>query len=376
MSYFVNTVDEIGDEALTRSIVDRSIQEFKDNILPIIGPRAFYSCSSLTTVKIASATALQASAMSMCNGLVTADFSAVTSIGSAALYGCRALSALILRAETVASLSSDSLTSTSIKSGTGYIYVPRVLVDSYKSASNWSTYANQFRAIEDYPEICDPYSWDVVAKTIAEGTYKDVYKIGDTVPLDLGSEGVINMQIAAFDTDVLADGSGTAAITWIGKELLTTKRRMNPVLENYVEGTGGIGGWEKSELRAYLQDTVKVLIPVKVASMIQSVTKTQKAYDTGGASITQTTTEDVWIPGRTEIVPPCIYSELLGTVSGRIKNINGKTAAGAWWLRNTPSGAASQGLFEYCNNVGYLRDVAATSSYGICLCFCTGKTPS
>ena len=41
-----------------------------------------------------------------------------------------------------------------IASGTGYIYVPAALVDSYKAASNWSTYANQIRAIEDYPDIC------------------------------------------------------------------------------------------------------------------------------------------------------------------------------------------------------------------------------
>jgi hypothetical protein len=34
-----------------------------------------------------------------------------------------------------------------------YIYVPRDLVDSYKSASNWSKFASQIRAIEDYHEI-------------------------------------------------------------------------------------------------------------------------------------------------------------------------------------------------------------------------------
>jgi hypothetical protein len=43
--------------------------------------------------------------------------------------------------------------STPIASGTGYIYVPAALVDSYKGATNWSTYAAQIRAIEDYPEI-------------------------------------------------------------------------------------------------------------------------------------------------------------------------------------------------------------------------------
>jgi hypothetical protein len=28
------------------------------------------------------------------------------------------------------------------------------LVDSYKTATNWSKYATQIRAIEDYPDIC------------------------------------------------------------------------------------------------------------------------------------------------------------------------------------------------------------------------------
>jgi hypothetical protein len=42
---------------------------------------------------------------------------------------------------------------TKIANGEGYIYVPASMVDSYKSASNWSTYAAQIRAIEDYPEI-------------------------------------------------------------------------------------------------------------------------------------------------------------------------------------------------------------------------------
>ena len=42
---------------------------------------------------------------------------------------------------------------TPIESGTGYVYVPSALVDSYKSATNWSTYADQIRAIENYPDI-------------------------------------------------------------------------------------------------------------------------------------------------------------------------------------------------------------------------------
>ena len=47
----------------------------------------------------------------------------------------------------------NSLGGTLIASGTGYIYVPKALVDSYKSATNWTTYASQIRAIEDYPDV-------------------------------------------------------------------------------------------------------------------------------------------------------------------------------------------------------------------------------
>lgn len=35
------------------------------------------------------------------------------------------------------------------------VYVPALLVDSYKSATNWSEMADQIFAIEDYPEICE-----------------------------------------------------------------------------------------------------------------------------------------------------------------------------------------------------------------------------
>lgn len=44
----------------------------------------------------------------------------------------------------------NAFSNTRIDSGTGYIYVPRALIEEYKAAENWSTYASQFRALEDY----------------------------------------------------------------------------------------------------------------------------------------------------------------------------------------------------------------------------------
>ena len=55
---------------------------------------------------------------------------------------------MTLRSNTVVTLGSeDAFYFTPIEDGTGYIYVPSNLVDSYKSANGWSTYANQIRAI-------------------------------------------------------------------------------------------------------------------------------------------------------------------------------------------------------------------------------------
>lgn len=39
---------------------------------------------------------------------------------------------------------------TPIANGEGYIYVPKGAIEAYKVATNWSVYANQFRALEDY----------------------------------------------------------------------------------------------------------------------------------------------------------------------------------------------------------------------------------
>ena len=69
--------------------------------------------------------------------------------------GCSALTTVIFRSTTILKMENvNAFTGTPIENGTGYIYVPSALVDSYKAATNWSTYAAQIRAIEDYPEIC------------------------------------------------------------------------------------------------------------------------------------------------------------------------------------------------------------------------------
>ena len=136
--------------AKLNAVIDRSIVEIRSDANEI-GISAFYSCSRLTTADFPMATSIDGNAFRSCSQLTTADFPLATSIGSYAFHSCSKLNALALRSQSLCSLSnSNAFTSTPIYKGAGYIYVPSSLLDSYKSATNWSTYATQFRALEDY----------------------------------------------------------------------------------------------------------------------------------------------------------------------------------------------------------------------------------
>ena len=157
MAEFINTVDVIGDEALTESIIDRSIAEYNDDLVKEIGNGAFYGCNKLTSVYLPAVISIATYAFCSCTNLQSADFTAVTSIGGNVFGSCTNLTALIIRnTEKICTLGSFSFSSTPIASGTGYIYVPRIFLSDddankdYRRATKWSAHANQFRALEDY----------------------------------------------------------------------------------------------------------------------------------------------------------------------------------------------------------------------------------
>lgn len=197
MSEFINTIEVLGDEATMDAIIERTITEFKDDILTEIGTYAFYGCTDLTTVDLPNVEKIADSVFEECSALTTVNLPSLTSTEMKPFYGCSALTkvklpsltftkgylfwgcsslsivdfskpvkfqnhmafaycpnliALIFRCETLSPGPNPSNFSTDsgIHNGTGYIYVPRALVDQYKSATNWSVYADQFRALEDY----------------------------------------------------------------------------------------------------------------------------------------------------------------------------------------------------------------------------------
>ena len=117
-----------------------------------VGNNAFRECSILKSISLPKMFSANSYMFYKCVQLKTVDLGAASSIGTYAFNNCIALTAFVLRnTSKVCSLSNtNAFTSTPIASGTGYIYVPDALVDSYKAATNWSTYAAQIKPLSEY----------------------------------------------------------------------------------------------------------------------------------------------------------------------------------------------------------------------------------
>ena len=121
-------------------------------IVTNISNSGFRGQAYLKSVTFPSVASSSTDGMRQCSALEYIDLPLVTTIAAGTFYDCTSLNVVVIRTTSkVCSLSNVSaFTNTPIASGTGYVYVPSSRVSGYKSATNWSTYANQIRAIEDY----------------------------------------------------------------------------------------------------------------------------------------------------------------------------------------------------------------------------------
>lgn len=136
-----------------------------------IGTNCFTNCPTITSVNLPKLKAIANSGFGYL-GVTRLILPEVTSVGNSSLtnsktltyvdlpkcksivnYGLRnngKLATLILRSETMCTLSNYALNSTAIWNKNGYIYVPAALIESYSAATNWTKIATQLRALEDY----------------------------------------------------------------------------------------------------------------------------------------------------------------------------------------------------------------------------------
>lgn len=118
-------------------------------------PYAFSGDSALKNVSIPKVEYIYSYSFYKCTSLEKLDFSDVFGCiqNASNFWDCTSLTTIIFRKTDAAVILSnaDNFSNTPIASGTGYIYVPDALVDTYKAATNWSTYAEQIKGLSELP---------------------------------------------------------------------------------------------------------------------------------------------------------------------------------------------------------------------------------
>ena len=90
MAEFVNTIDVLGDKALTDSIIDKSITEYYDDNVTAIGKYAFFGCTALASINIPAVTRIESNTFQDCSNLVLTSLpEGLKSIGENAFQGSK-----------------------------------------------------------------------------------------------------------------------------------------------------------------------------------------------------------------------------------------------------------------------------------------------
>lgn len=360
--------------SLTRQYLTDKLVSWEDDQVQTIAEYAFYMRKALKSVKTA-ATNVGEGAFRDCSSLEVVDFTGVEPVtfGSYAFLEAIKLKSLIVRSTNKSSIVSNALNDTAIYADEGCIYVPASLVDTYKTATNWSKYEKNIYPIDSYPvtnfeTISD--SWSEIFAAEDNGTYSTKYSVGDTKSLVYNGQNAC-FQIVAMDTDVRSDGNGKAKITWLSRRGLE-QHRMNATATTS-------GGWAESEARSYIRETCLAKLPSEIQNRIVEVNKTYYDYETKN---TLTIADTLWLPSFYEVTgnsslaetSGVTYPYLYGSISydsRYVKRVKYGLLSDlpAEWFTRSAGGASS---FRYADAYGYMGAITtATYNYMLSIGFCT-----
>lgn len=114
-----------------------------------VGYMAFNANYMLTLIQLPKLQSASAYAFGSASYLREVNFPELTSLGHHAFNACGYLHTVVIGTTNCVLHNTDAFAGTKIASGTGYIYVPDEAVDTYKTATNWVTYANQIKGISE-----------------------------------------------------------------------------------------------------------------------------------------------------------------------------------------------------------------------------------
>jgi len=261
------------------------------------------------------------------------------------------------------------LTTLNLEDGS-YQIIVKAVANGYdiSDASNEVTYESGI-VLPALGTTAENMTWEQIKAIGDAGMADDYFNLGDTKTITLTDGTTVVMEIVAFDQDTKADSSGTAAITWLSKDIVTN-HEMNSTDTN-------AGGWEASGMRAWLQGEFYNTLPAEVTNVIVPVNKTYGDYN-GGSYTTKTCVDNVWIPSMHEVFGASYddwgveaygadYTDYFTDEIARAK-VEPVGDAINWWLRSSYSLHSRN--FRYVNS-GHNSNNPAYGICGVVPGFCT-----
>lgn len=322
MPTFTDTKTTLGNAGALDALVAHELTTFADSDLTSVGQQAFQYQTGLETIYLPNVASIGLMAFNQCTGLKTiyvgTGRNTMTTLGNNAFDGC----------------------------GRCIIRVPDSLVATYRSGANWNTYSmliygetDATAPTWDETEIADDMA--TFKSHVNAGTAASRYNIGQYKTIDLGTAGSGRAQIVAKNVRELANSIDTAQLEFVTSFALEPQIRMNPAYTANTSGTGSIGGYDASEMKAYIENTIWPLFPSDWQDIIKECKITSYGYDTSETSVTdmQSTAKvsllsyrEVFGGTTKETIGP-VYDFAFFNSSARIRGIS-NTSSVRWWLRS------------------------------------------
>ena len=173
-----------------------------------------------------------------------------------------------------------------------------------------------------------------------------------TKKLQLSDDKTVTMRIVGFRQDDRADGSGKAGITMISEDAAAT---------HCVSQAGTYSGWEGSELRAWMNDTLLSELPDEVSSKVVEVSKKTVGYESATAT---SVSDKLWVPS---------FSEVVGKLAAGMKRSDSYVAEGDQYQLFSDEGVQWGGTYSILGTKGsdaywWLRSIdPLNTQYYLCV---------
>ena len=220
--------------------------------------------------------------------------------------------------------------------------------------------------------IPDPVSfsedtWETIAANVKSGN-TDVYNVGDTKVVDLGTLGTHTVRISNKSKCTNGETSETACGFVVEFADIITQQSFNTASTN-------VGGWKDSKMRTYVNGTIYESLPSDLQN-VMAITKVISSHGPTSGETNFETQDKLYLLSAQEVWGSNSNDTSMGTskqldyyknegvtasnYAGAIKQYNGRD--GYWWLRS--AGSRDADSFYGVRHIGNCYDAASASGSG------------